>query len=92
MRIPRLAHVYTMSRRARPFLDRLRIYVKSGAGSPGNPKIKGKGGSGGSVILNSVEGLSLTDIVSDYPKKRFIVRLLIYEFLSFKKCIMFNLI
>ncbi len=63
-----------MSRRAKSFIDRLRIYVKSGSGSPGNPKIRGKGGNGGSVMLRSVEGRTLTDIMKDCPKKRFIVR------------------
>ena len=62
-----------MSRKAKQFIDRLRIYVKSGAGSPGNPLIRGKGGNGGSVYLRSAEDCSLTDIVSKHPKKRFIV-------------------
>ncbi|KAM7533553.1 hypothetical protein Aperf_G00000124550 [Anoplocephala perfoliata] len=61
-----------MSRKAKQFLDRLRIYVKSGSGSAGNPLVRGKGGDGGSVYLRSVEGCSLTDIISKYPKKRFI--------------------
>lgn len=62
-----------MSRKAKQFIDRLRIYVKSGAGSAGNPLVRGKGGDGGSVYLRGVEGCSLSDISSKHPKKRFIV-------------------
>ncbi|KAH9277894.1 GTP-binding protein 10 [Echinococcus granulosus] len=61
-----------MSRKAGEFIDRLRIYVKSGSGSAGNPLIRGKGGNGGSVYLRSVEGQTLTGIIDKYPKRRFI--------------------
>ncbi|VDN98189.1 unnamed protein product [Rodentolepis nana] len=61
-----------MSRKANRFIDRLRIYVKSGSGTAGNPLVRGKGGDGGSVYLKSVEGFSLSDIIKKYPKKRFI--------------------
>ncbi|EUB59976.1 GTP-binding protein [Echinococcus granulosus] len=63
-----------MSRKAGEFIDRLRIYVKSGSGSAGNPLIRGKGGNGGSVYLRSVEGQTLTGIIDKYPKRRFIVQ------------------
>uniref|UniRef100_A0A5K3EP57 OBG-type G domain-containing protein n=1 Tax=Mesocestoides corti TaxID=53468 RepID=A0A5K3EP57_MESCO len=61
-----------MSRNAKNFIDRLRIYVKSGSGSAGNPVIRGKGGNGGSVYLRSKEGRTLSDVLTEFPKKRFI--------------------
>ncbi|VUZ41524.1 unnamed protein product [Hymenolepis diminuta] len=61
-----------MNRKAKHFIDRLRIYVKSGSGSAGNPLVRGKGGDGGNVYLKSVDGCSLSDIIAKYPKKRFI--------------------
>nr|CDS25243.1 GTP binding protein 10 [Hymenolepis microstoma] len=61
-----------MNRKAKHFVDRLRIYVKSGSGTAGNPLVRGKGGDGGSVYLKSVEGCNLSDIINKYPKKRFI--------------------
>jgi len=54
------------------FIDRLRLYVKGGAGGQGYPKYGGMGGDGGDVVFVASEKSSLFDLVTKYPKKRFI--------------------
>nr|VZI28964.1 unnamed protein product [Spirometra erinaceieuropaei] len=63
-----------MGRKGSQFIDRLRIFVKAGSGSPGNPKIRGKGGNGGSIFLAADENKTLEDVLLSNPKKRFIAR------------------
>ncbi|VDM00293.1 unnamed protein product [Schistocephalus solidus] len=63
-----------MGRKGSQFIDKLRIFVKAGSGSPGNPKIRGKGGNGGSIFLAAEENRTLEDVLLSNPKKRFIAR------------------
>lgn len=56
------------------FIDRLRVFVKGGAGGCGHPAKGGKGGNGGSVIFETSSRLQqehgFKSILKSYPKKR----------------------
>jgi GTPase involved in cell partitioning and DNA repair len=56
----------------RQFIDKLRVYVKSGNGGRGFSKLGGVGGNGGNVICVAKENLSLKDVYSRNLKKRYI--------------------
>ncbi|XP_074659278.1 GTP-binding protein 10-like [Tubulanus polymorphus] len=54
------------------FLDKLRIYVRGGAGGKGFPKYGGLGGKGGDVYLVAKENYTLKQVYQENPSKRFI--------------------
>ncbi|XP_052797217.1 GTP-binding protein 10-like [Mya arenaria] len=59
------------TKKKRPFFDKLRIYVRGGAGGQGYPKFGGIGGKGGDVMIRAHEKSTLEKIVTINPLKRF---------------------
>ncbi|XP_056375124.1 GTP-binding protein 10 [Hyla sarda] len=53
------------------FVDNLRILVKGGAGGMGLPRLGGEGGKGGDVWLTAKSSVTMKDVKSRCPQKRF---------------------
>ncbi|XP_045169494.2 GTP-binding protein 10-like isoform X2 [Mercenaria mercenaria] len=53
------------------FLDKLRIFVRGGAGGQGHPKYAGLGGKGGDVIIRAVKRVQFKDLIEVNPTKRY---------------------
>ena len=56
----------------RSFLDKLRIYVRGGAGGQGYPKYGGRGGKGGDIYLVASKTATLKNVIARYPDKRIV--------------------
>lgn len=56
----------------RNFIDKLRVYVKSGNGGNGIKHLGGIGGDGGSIYLKAKSNITLRDVYSTNLKKRYI--------------------
>lgn len=54
------------------FIDRLRLYVKSGNGGEGNRRLGGIGGDGGSVFIKASSNTTLKNLYASNLKKRYI--------------------
>ena len=50
----------------------MRVYVKSGNGGKGLPKLGGIGGDGGSIIIEAKNNITLKQVYSSNLKKRYI--------------------
>lgn len=53
------------------FVDSLRVYVKSGCGGQGLPRLGGVGGNGGDIYLQANEKQTLKHLKQKNPSKRF---------------------
>ncbi|KAK2156770.1 hypothetical protein LSH36_205g00015 [Paralvinella palmiformis] len=58
--------------RKKTFLDKIRVYVRGGAGGQGHPKFGGQGGHGGNVYVVGDEKATLKKLIGQNPKKRFV--------------------
>ncbi len=56
------------------FIDKLRVYVKSGHGGDGYRQLGGIGGNGGSIILKASSNTTLKSVYAGNLKKRFIAK------------------
>ncbi|CAF0727115.1 unnamed protein product [Brachionus calyciflorus] len=56
----------------RSFIDRLRVYLKSGTGGKGLPKLGGIGGDGGSIYIQAKNNINLKQVYSANLRKRYI--------------------
>ncbi len=56
----------------RTFIDKLRVYVKSGNGGEGIRKLGGIGGDGGSIYLKAKNNITLKQVYLNNLKKRYI--------------------
>lgn len=56
----------------RQFIDKIRIYVKSGNGGRGISKLGGVGGNGGNVLCVAKENITLKDVYTRNLKKRYV--------------------
>lgn len=56
------------------FIDKLRVFVKSGKGGDGIRKLGGIGGDGGSIYLKAKNNISLKDVYQSNLKKRYIAK------------------
>lgn len=64
--------VKTFAKKSRGrFFDKLRIFVRGGAGGMGYPRYEGIGGKGGDVILRAVKSTKLRDLVDVNPTQRY---------------------
>ena len=54
------------------FIDKLRVYVKSGDGGSGLKKLGGIGGNGGSIVIKGNSDLTLKRVYSNNLYKRYI--------------------
>ncbi|CAE1246955.1 Probable GTP-binding protein OBGM, mitochondrial,GTP-binding protein 10 homolog,GTP-binding protein 10,GTPase Obg [Acanthosepion pharaonis] len=53
------------------FIDTLRVYLKSGAGGQGLPRLGGIGGNGGDIYFQANEKLTLKNMKQKNPSKRY---------------------
>ncbi|KAF6018914.1 hypothetical protein EB796_022799 [Bugula neritina] len=56
------------------FLDRIRVYVRGGAGGQGYVRYGGLGGDGGNVVMVAKSNKTLLKLAEDFPEKRFIAK------------------
>lgn len=70
----KLSQLYLAAKqiRNRTFLDKVRVYVRGGGGGQGHPQYGGQGGRGGHIYVTGQEGMTLKQLVSTHPTKRFI--------------------
>lgn len=54
------------------FIDNLRIFTKGGSGGMGYPRLGGEGGRGGDVWVVAHKNMTLKQLKSKYPQKRFV--------------------
>ncbi|XP_004602225.2 GTP-binding protein 10 [Sorex araneus] len=54
------------------FIDNLRLFTRGGTGGMGYPRFGGEGGKGGDVWVVAHEKMTLKQLKSKYPKKRFV--------------------
>uniref|UniRef100_A0A8C8TBS0 GTP-binding protein 10 n=1 Tax=Peromyscus maniculatus bairdii TaxID=230844 RepID=A0A8C8TBS0_PERMB len=54
------------------FIDNLRIFAKGGSGGMGYPRLGGEGGRGGDVWVVAHKNMTLKQLKSKYPQKRFV--------------------
>ncbi|OQR74218.1 GTP-binding protein 10-like [Tropilaelaps mercedesae] len=52
------------------FIDRVRMKVTGGTGGSGYPKINGIGGRGGNVYVQTVNNVTLKNLLSKFPERR----------------------
>jgi len=65
---------YLQLSRKTKFLDRIRVYVRGGAGGQGYVRYGGLGGDGGNVVMVAKSNKTLLKLAEDFPEKRFIAK------------------